>query len=528
MNKLAIYLNKQILGNVFDKKSILELYSTDRSILKIVPKFVAFPENTEDVQKILGFLDQLAKKDFKLPIGIRGSGLDTTGADLTPGILISTERMNEIKEIDTHDRLVHVESGVTLGQLNSALSTHGLILPINADPKETIGGLISNCPTDSYAAHFGGIMNFVERVEAVLSDGSVIQTSSLSKNGLMRKKSLDNLEGEIYREIESITKENPEMMQKFSESQNLSGYPSIFRCQEDPKTFDIVPMFYGAQGTLGVITEVILHVEPLPPPPKYLVISFNSFKSAEECLKFLKPLNPIELTFYDSTILNIAEENGKKPTVFSKKLLDNGYVVQAAFNASRYSKKKIEECINGLPKNSAIFINDPKESTEFHEITNSLLTYLNEDSKFEHPAIINDVFIPASELGNFIHNLKFLEKKHNTKFDIYGSYATNIYSIRPEIDIETDEGRLLIIELLRDFNTLINIHHGHLSGGTPEGRLKALFTNHEFTNEEKKLFKTIKDIFDPNHILSPDIKLNADPRTTSHHFRSSINLQIQS
>lgn len=527
MNKLAIYLNRQISGNIFDKDSILEAYSTDRSILKIKPKFVAFPEKTEDVQKILSFINQLAIKDFKLPIGVRGSGLDTTGADLTSGILISTERMNEIKEIDAHDRLVHVESGVTLGQLNSALSTHGLILPINSDPNETIGGLISNCPTDSYAAHFGGIMNFVERIEAVLSDGSVIQTSSLNKNGLSRKKSLDNLEGEIYREIETIIKENPELMQSFSESQNLSGYRSIFRCQEDQKTFDILPMFYGAQGTLGIITEVILHVEPLPHCPKHLVISFNSFKSTEECLRYLKPLNPLELTFYDSTIFNIAEKNGKKPSIFSKKLIDEGYVIQATFNASRYSKKKIEECLNGLPKNAAIFINDPKESTEFHELTNSLLSYLNENIEEERTPIIHDVFIPSSELNNFIHNLKFLEEKHHTKFDIYGSYSTNIYSIRPRIDIKTDNGRLLIIELLRDFNTLLNIHHGCLAGGTPEGRLKALLTNREFTNEEKKIFKIVKDIFDSNRVLSPDIKLNADPRTTSHHFRSSINQKIQ-
>lgn len=527
MNKLAIYLNKQISGNVFDKKSILEAYSTDRSILKIVPKFVAFPEKTEDVQKILSFFNQLAIKNFKLPIGVWGSGFDTTGADLTSGLLISTERMNEIKEIDPHDRLVHVESGVTLGQLNSALSTHGLILPINADPRETIGGLISNCPTDSYAAHFGGIMNYIERAEVVLSDGSIIQTSSMNKNSLSKRKSQDNLEGSIYREIETLLKENSDLMGKFSETQNLAGYPSIFRCQEDQKTFDILPMFYGAQGTLGVITEIILHVEPLPRYPKHLVLSFGSFKSAEECMQFLKPLNPLELAFYDSTIFNVAEKSGKKPTIFAKKLPDEGYTVHAVFNANRNSKKKIEECLNALPKNAAIFVSNPNESTEFHELTNSLLSYLNTDSEKEYTPIINDIFIPSSELGNFIHNLKFLEEKHNTKFNIYGSYATNIYSVRPEINITTDEGRLFVIELLRDFNTLLNIHHGHLAGGTPEGRLKALLTNHEHADEEKRIFKTIKSIFDPNHILSPDIKLNADPRTTSHHFRSSINQNIQ-
>ena len=90
MNKIAKYINQHIIGNVFDSPSILEKYSTDRSALKITPRMVAIPENTSDVRRIVRFVNQLSKKSVHLPISVRGSGLDKTGADLGTGLVLST------------------------------------------------------------------------------------------------------------------------------------------------------------------------------------------------------------------------------------------------------------------------------------------------------------------------------------------------------------------------------------------------------------------------------------------------------
>lgn len=528
MNKIAVYLNKQISGNVFDKESILENYSTDRSVLKITPKFVAFPENTDDVQKLVQFIDQLAEKNYKIPIGVWGSGLDTTGADLTPGLLISTEKMDQIKEIDAHDRLIHIQSGVTLGQLNSVLSTHGLCLPVNANPKETIGNLIANCPTDSHAAFFGGIMNYIERIEVVLPDGSCVQTLPLKKTALVKKQSLDNLEGKIYREIDKVINEHNELMQSLLVVQDLSGYPSVSRCyQDDSKIFDLLPIFYGSQGTLGIITEIILRAEVIPPRPYKFIAAFNTIEAAMEAFLKAKELNPIELLFFDSEIFKKASEQGKEPALFPIKFLNKKYLMEASFKSTRTSNTKLHEFFESLPKTARIKIDSQNEKLNFNETMNSLAMFLNKTSKGERTPIIYDIHIPNQELPKFIYNLNILEKKYNSKLNIFGSFATNIYSVRPNIKIETEEGRKFVVELLRDFNMLLKIHHGHLAGGSPEGRLKALITNHNFTPEEKSIYTTIKNVFDKNNILSPDIKLNANPKTTSSHFRTKVNQSIQ-
>ena len=82
MSKITKYLNQLIIGNVFDTPEILEAYSTDGSALKIKPKFVAFPESTEDIRKLVRFFNQIAAKNIPVSINVRGSGLDEGGADL--------------------------------------------------------------------------------------------------------------------------------------------------------------------------------------------------------------------------------------------------------------------------------------------------------------------------------------------------------------------------------------------------------------------------------------------------------------
>ena len=91
MNRIAIYLNKSIDGVVYSAPSILEEYSTDRSMLKIHPRIVALPENTMDIRRLVRFSYQLAQKKVLLPITVRGSGYSKTGSDIGAGMIISTE-----------------------------------------------------------------------------------------------------------------------------------------------------------------------------------------------------------------------------------------------------------------------------------------------------------------------------------------------------------------------------------------------------------------------------------------------------
>lgn len=528
MNKIAIYLNRHLTGNVFDKDSILEAYSTDRSILKIKPRLVAVPENTSDIRKIVRFVSQLADKKYNLPIAIRGSGLSKTGSDLSSGIVISMEKLNHVKELDPHDRLVHVQAGITLGKLNAVLAPHGLTLPIAADPNETIGSLIANAPRDNYSHRYGSIMKYTNRIEVVLANGELIQTSPVSSTKLAELKRGRTLEGEIYSKLDELIQENNEMINGLSDK-TCFGYPGIknVRCDKG-HSFDLLPVFFGSEGTLGIITEVILCLEVLPPRQHRLMVNFSSIESAREFMAFAKKLQPLSVEMYDARIFNHVEECGKKPDILPKKL-ENGYIVIVSFDDKlRKTRHKIKKCQKFLPKATRIVIETLKNTTSFDAVEDSLSIYLNDSATNERPNVLHDFYVPGDRLEEFIQSLKDLEEAHEKSFEPYGCYSTGIYSLRPEFDLSKIAERRTALMLMRDFSELLKQYDGTLAGGLPEGKLKSLVLYPDLKADEKKLFKSVKNIFDSAKILTPDAKTDYDTKSTVRYLRVEPNQHIES
>ncbi len=114
-----------------------------------------------------------------------------------------------------------------------------------------------------------------------------------------------------------------------------------------------------------------------------------------------------------------------------------------------------------------------------------------------------------------------MEQKHHIKLPLFGSPLTHNYSIRPELDLTSVHGRQFALAFLREYHALILSLGGSIAGGTPEGRLKAIFTNTHTPPELKALYHELKTIFDPNHTLNPDIKQDANLRAVVSALRTS-------
>ena len=526
MNKIAKYLNQQLIGNVFDSSQILEAYSTDRSPLKITPRMVVVPENVSDVRRTVKFVNQLASKSVHIPITVRGSGLDKTGADLGSGLVLSTEHLNKILEIDDRARLVRVQAGVTLGQLNSALALYGLHIPILADPRETIGALIANFTTDAAAGKYNGIYYYVDCVEAVISTGETLQTSRLARHHLNRKTDLTSYEGSIYREVDKLIDSHSDLIKNLGERSTIdaAGYQMITQVvRENTGSFDLLPLFYASQGTLGIITEVILHCNVFQPRVRHFVAAFESISAALSYISEISPLDPEELNLYDARIFKSAETHGKDPALFAAKF-NKGYYVWAAFDDKpRKTNKKLQKCLKLLPDNAAAVVETDDNTTDFKRLKSAIMSYLNDDVRGERVSFVDDFYIPPDHLANFLTDLRDLEKAEKQELPIFGSFATSNYSLRPDVQLNTVEGRQFIIKFLKAFNSLVKDHGGSITGGAPEGRLKAIVTNPAFLDEEEEIYLKLKDIFDPNLIFNPDIKLGATPNATVRHLRTSYN-----
>jgi FAD/FMN-containing dehydrogenase len=519
MGKIARYLNQLTIGNVFDTPDVLEAYATDRSVLRIKPKLVALPESTDDVRKLMRFCYQLSAKGIKIPVTVRGSGMDEMGADLGNGLVISMEKLNKLLESDKRERLVRVQAGITLKELNTALSLNGLTIPVGGHDNDTIGGLISNCPTDDYAGKYGGIMHYVERVEVVLPNGDIVQSNRYNKSAIKRKAREKTLEGSIYSKIPRTIEKNQAVVEKIrTSSRGFYGYPTIAQSYRK-KSFDIMPLFFGAEGTFGIITEVILKAVPIIKRTARVAATFEDFRVAQKYLDLVNSLKPRELEIYDIRIIRAAEESGKRLNEITRDM-KSGFMIFARFDKKTKSRlRKIASIRKVLPKTTRLLIEAPKNKVALDEFENSLISFLNQARSGERVPILTDFYLPAANLGHFLSDISILENSLKMELALFGSYSASNYSIRPKFNVSDKEFGRKAVTFLRTGAFIVNRQGGTITGGSPEGRIKAIVTNAEMSEEEKKLYSELKAIFDHYDIMNPGVKLSADPAFTLRHFR---------
>lgn len=521
MSKLAKYLNQHILGNVFDRASICQAYATDRSILEVSPRLVAFPENTDDVSRLVAFAHQLATRGFQLPVTVRGTGLDKTGAAVTNGMIISTERMNQIEEVDFRGRLIRVQPGMTLGALNAALSLQGLCLPIDYDPRATIGGLIANCPNDDASDRHGGIFQYVERAEVVLASGEVVQFAPYHVRSITTKIETGSVEGELYRRLEQILDQYGDtIINRSMRPFDAAGYANITRVKHG-NYLSLLPLLFAAQGTLGIVTDIILRVEVLHATPRHLAVTIHDENTLLHFLDEANQLEPYNLKLFDLRILKTAANFGNWPTIIHEES-GNGWLVLVSFNDRRYRvERKFQRCRELLGTNASIVVETAENTDEFTEFNSALLSFLNDGLDGERSPILDDVYIPSFKLADYLAGLKTLEMTLDQNLPIFGSYSTANYNVRPEFDCTSMEGRRAIAIFLRQYSQLVTDCKGILTGGSPEGRIKNLSVDTIFSDDERELYNAIKDAFDPHHILNPEVKMGSELKTTIRYLRTS-------
>lgn len=525
MDKITNFLNAKISGLVTSKPEILADYARDASILEITPKLLCVPQSVEDIQYLVRFANELAKKGYQLPVVVRGSGLDQSGADLTEGMIISTEKLNQIQEIDDRARLVRVQAGVTLGQLNSALALFGLRLPIEADPRETIGGLVSNFYTDKIAKKYGSIYYYVDRIEAVLSNGDLFQSQTLTPRGLKYVKSKKDFVSTLYRRVETIRQENKEQLEELKRHNHArTGYHMITEVQPTPHEFDLAPLFFGAQGSLGIITELIIKVIPLSRPAKQALFGFQDLKAAVDFMSELKKLQPLRIDFYDQRLINLGQTHTPEANL---KLGEAKYLICTEFDDHYFKNQSNLKRLKKLSyKKDLAIIDQPEIANIIAKINKNLVAYRNDSSVVERVIVVDRTYIPEVEFSSFVDSLKTLEKIFDQELPLFGSFMTNLYSIRPSFDLSQVNDRKQLLRFLQQFGKLVTDSNGSLCGGSAEGQVQALMVNQNTSARTLNLYHQIKTLFDPNNILNPKIKQGASLANLARFMRTSAQIGL--
>ncbi len=529
-SKVASYLQEHILGEVSTNNALLKAMSHDMSVLEITPEMVVYPRVTNDIRKVARFAWQLAEKGHVLPITPRGAGTDETGAAIGKGIIVNTTaHMNQLLELDVKQKLVRVQPGANAQNLNEALMAHGIAVPSlpASAAYSTIGGAIANNTGSPVSGKYGSVGDWVQQLEVVLANGDLLQTERLSKRDLNKKKGLQTFEGEVYRTIDNLIEDNKQLIEEkiAIDIRDNAGYMSIAKVKQKDGSFDLTPLFIGAQGTLGVISEMIMKTDFMSLHTGVALLAFINAEAARDSLDQLRALEPSFLDYYDGDYFTIASEHGKIYDFYKNLTGTLEAVVLVGFDdfneRARLKKlKKITKLFEGTETHVQTADGEAvDELLSVRNVTSYLL--LPTTSEASAPPLIDGAYVPSSRFEEFCASMATLAAKHHVLLPIHNRALESVMYTRPTLHMHKVSDKQKIFKLLEEYAAIVAQFGGHLVADSGEGRLKAHDTQAQLDDDMKQLFSAIKKTFDPYGILNPGVKQAVELRQLTSRLRST-------
>ena len=529
MSKIAQYLSEHIAGEVLTSADVLEAFSTDASVLRLAPELVVYPRSTNDIRKVTRFTWQLAEKGHRLSITSRGGGSDQTGAAIGDGIVLATmAHLQTIYELDVKQKLIRLQPGVTFQALNQALSLHGLTVPSSpaSAAYSTIGGAIANNASGLLSAGYGATNEWVQQLEVVLSNGDILQTERISKRELNRKKGEQTFEGEIYRQIDGLIVDNEQLINDkiATDVRDNAGYAGIAQVRGKDGSIDLTPLFLGSQGTLGVISEVIMRTDFAHLHQAVGVALFEESEVARDVIDELANLDPAYLEFIDGELLQDAVKRGKKFHFYDSKFA-TGAALLFGFDdfSERQRGHSMKKALKILSARQATVVSaqDDEAAKAILAIRAVSALRLAPDGHGESaPAVIDGAYVPMNRFEDFTAGLDALAKKHHVSLPLYGSALEQVFQVQPILQLQKVGDKQKIFKLLDAYSALVVGHGGHLIGQAGEGRLKAATAYKEMDDDILKLYQQVRAIFDPYTIMNAGVKQANDVKTLAGMLRA--------
>jgi FAD/FMN-containing dehydrogenase len=518
MNKVASYLQSHISGEVLIGEPLLERFSCDASIVELKPNLIVYPRTTNDVRKAARFTWQLAERGHVMPMTSRGNGTDLTGAAIGRGMIMSfTAHLNQILELDTKQKMVRVQPGVNFKSLQETLHTHGLSLPSAPESQQysTVGGAIANNAAGIRSQKYGDMRDWVDRLEIVLANGEVIQTGPQSKKELNKKLGLPTLEGELYRALDALLTDGESVIEDYASRIGVSadnvGY-ALHKARYKGQV-DLTPLFVGSQGTLGIITEAIIKVEPFSPQSMLMALSFGNLDDALEVAEKIVSMKPSVLDIVDNELLSFVKKQHN--IVFPDELLVQGELPAAmmfvetddpVFRSRARFAKKVSKV--------AATVTDQIISTEDFDEIERLWAYRYTTASYMSYSVggqsaiplVEHVAVPMAALHQFVDDAKKLAKQHHFEIALWFQVPSGCVSVLPLADLSKVGDRQQAMKFMDEYFRMVIKLGGSIAASSSEGRTRASYAVMQLGPDMVALNGQLRLAADPHGTLNPGVK----------------------
>jgi len=447
---------KSIVGAEYvlaDEESLQHYGHDETEQLLYLPEVVIKPRTAEEISAIM----KICNED-KIPVTPRGAGTGLSGGALPHlgGVLLSTERMNTILEIDERNLQVTTEPGVITEILMNAVKEKGMFYPPDPSSRGScfIGGNIAENSGGPKAVKYGVVKDYVLNLEVVLPTGEIIWTGA------------------------NVLK-------------NSTGY-------------NLTQLMVGSEGTLGIVTKIVLRLIPLPKYDLLMLAPFNSLEKASEAVSaiFRAGFVPSGLELVEIDALQIVSKMVDSHAVPVRDDIAAHLIIEVDGNnvdVLMGEMEAISELLTQFDCGEIFFADDAQQKAELWKLRRRVA----EAVKSSGYTIEEDTVVPRAELPALIKGVKELGKQYGFHAVCYGHAGDGNLHIRiNHPTIKNSHGSAEMTEALRALFNLVKSLGGTVSGEHGIGLIQKPYMDIVFKQANLRLMQEIKKAFDPNNILN--------------------------
>ncbi len=447
---------KSIVGEQYvliDEESLHHYAHDETEDLHFRPDVIIKPRTAEEISEVLKICNR-----YKIPVTPRGAGTGLSGGALPHlgGVLLSIERLNSIINIDERNLQVTAEAGVITEVLQNALKEKGLFYPPDPSSRGTclIGGNIAENSGGPKAVKYGVVKDYVLNLEVVLATGEIIWTGA------------------------NVLK-------------NATGY-------------NLTQLIVGSEGTLGVVTKIVLK---LLPHPKHDLLMLVPFKSAENACAavsaiFMAGYTPSAMEFMERDALEWVMRFVDNSIVAIEEDIKAHLLIEVDGNDMDVLMKEMEgigEVVMTYDCGEILFADDAQQKAELWKLRRRVGEAVKSHSVYKE----EDTVVPRAELPVLLKGVKDIGKKygfHSVCYGHAGDGNLHVNIIKGNLSDEEWNGSLK--SGIREIFELVKTLGGTISGEHGVGLVQKEYMDIIFTEKELDLMRQIKKVFDPNGILN--------------------------
>ena len=545
---MSIYdeLTTLFQGELDTSKETLETYSHDASLFELKPAVVARPRDSRDVQSVVRWVLKNKAQHPELSITPRSAGTDMSGGAIGESVVLDmTAHFNTVTKLTKES--ARVQPGTYFRDFDSKAASIGVMLPSYPASRDlcTLGGMTSNNSGGEKSLQYGKTDQYVTELTVVLGDSNEYVIKPLTKDELVRKMAQGDYEGDLYKKTFELLEAHYDEIQnaKPRVSKDSTGYHLWNVWNRETGIFDLTKLFVGAQGTLGIITDIKVRLVERPEHSGVLVGYLKNIDQLGDIITTVLKHEPATFESFDDNTLwlsfkfffSFIKKLGFKRWVqLAFQLIPDGFmlikgvpqlVVMIEFTGN--SVDEVELKIDAMKKELTRFPFTylEKDETEYKAqkfwiMRRESFNLLRSKVKDKHTApFIDDLIVPPENLSEFLPKLRIIIKKYKLLATIAGHIGDGNFHVIPLMKIEDPHERHKLQPAMKEVNELVLEYGGSISGEHNDGMVRGPWLKRMYGPSVFGHMKTIKHLYDPANIFNPRKKTDADWDFSFSHIR---------